>query len=103
MAGVFFVAAQGQPPGSYGGHGSTAIALVVAVVAAIVLIRLLRAAWRVIAPLVRPVLALAGALVTVIIVIVVLLGGTPDRASAEVPVSPGHSATSAHAAGRRQL
>jgi hypothetical protein len=103
MAGSFFLLAQGEPAASSGADGSVAIALLVAVVTAVVLSRLLRGAWQVIAPLVRPVLTLAGALVTVIILIVVLLGGIPHHADAGAPVSPGQATTAAHSGEARQV
>ncbi|ADP83860.1 hypothetical protein [Pseudofrankia inefficax] len=95
LAESFFTAAPVESMGRSGGDGATAFALVMALIAAMVLIRLLRAAWEVIAPLVRPVLALACALLTTIIVIVVLLGGAPRHASAGSPVPPAQITTSA--------
>lgn len=103
MAGSFLLLAQGESGASSGTDGSVAIALLVAVVTAVVLSRLLRGAWQVIAPLVRPVLTLAGALVTVIILIVVLLGGIPHHADAGAPVSPGQTTAATHSGEVRQI
>ncbi len=103
VAESFFVAAQDPSSAASGGGGSGAIALLLALVTALVLLRLLRGAWAVLAPVLRPVLALAGALVTVIIVIIVLLGGIPKDSSSEAPVTPGQTVTSVHAGGERQL
>jgi hypothetical protein len=94
-ADTLLLAAAGQEAASPGG-GATALALLAALIVAVLLYRLLRGAWDVVGPLVRPVLRLAGALLTVIIVIMVLLGGLARHAEAAAPPRPVTSGAPAH-------